>query len=60
MTMSSHRGTKEDGDVRVIDVMNTNQRLCRGESSETESFYSRGRDSFEDDGSSVEIIAVIK
>jgi hypothetical protein len=46
----------EDEDITVIDVINTNQELPRGEDSETESFGSGGRDSFEKDGFGPEVI----
>jgi hypothetical protein len=46
----------EDEDITVIDVINTNQELPRGEDSETESFGSGGRDSFEEDSFGPEVI----
>ena len=46
----------EDKDITVIDVINTTQELPRGEDSETESFDSGDRDSFEEDGFGPEVI----
>ena len=51
---------QEDGDVTVIDIMNTNQRLRQDEGSETESSRSDGWDSFGEDEPSPEIIEVIE
>jgi hypothetical protein len=51
---------QEDGDVTVIDVMNTNQRLRQYEGSETESSRSDGRDSFGENEPDPEIIEVVK
>ena len=45
----------EDEDITVIDVINTTQELPRGEDSETESFGSGDRDSFEEDGSGPDV-----
>ena len=51
---------QEDGDVTVIDVMNTIQRLHQDKGSETESSRSDGLDSFGEDEPSPEIMEVIE
>jgi hypothetical protein len=50
----------EDEDITVIDVINTTQELPRGEDSETESFDSGDRDSFEEDGFGPKVIEETK